>query len=84
MKSSQRPVMNRPTDPEAVMESFPDTANEPEGGPGALIEKGERRYAMTATLEKPRIQCRHRGHEGRQCPLDALEKQEYCFFHLPG
>ena len=39
---------------------------------------------MPATLEKPRIQCRHRDHEGRQCPLDALEKQEYCFSTCPG
>ena len=38
---------------------------------------------MPATLEKPRIQCRHRDFQGRQCPLDPREGQEYCWFHLP-
>ena len=38
---------------------------------------------MTTTVEKPRIQCRHRDLQDRQCPLDALEGQEYCGFHIP-
>ena len=38
---------------------------------------------MPATIEKPRIQCRYRNDDGWQCPLDALENEEYCKFHLP-
>lgn len=38
---------------------------------------------MPATIEKLRIQCRHRNHQGWQCPPDALENEEYCRFHLP-
>ncbi len=38
---------------------------------------------MTSVIDKPRIQCRYRNAEGWQCPLDALENEEYCRFHLP-
>ena len=38
---------------------------------------------MTTVLDKPRIQCRYRNGDGWQCPLDALENEEYCKFHLP-
>ena len=41
---------------------------------------------MTAVVDKPRIQCRYRietASDGLQCPLDALENEEYCKFHLP-
>ena len=38
---------------------------------------------MTSVLEKPLIQCRYKDHTGKQCPLDALEKEHYCRFHLP-
>ena len=38
---------------------------------------------IPATLEKPKIQCRYRNDEGWQCPLDALENEEYWKFHLP-
>ena len=38
---------------------------------------------MPAVLDKPRIQCRYRDDQERQCPLHALEDEEYCQFHLP-
>lgn len=38
---------------------------------------------MTTVLEKPRIQCRYHDEQERQCPLDALENEEYCKVHLP-
>ncbi len=38
---------------------------------------------MPAVLEKPRIQCRYHDVQGKQCPLDALEKEHFCKFHLP-
>ena len=38
---------------------------------------------MPAVIEKPRIQCRYRDEQDRQCPLDALENQEYCQLYLP-
>ena len=38
---------------------------------------------MPSTIEKPRIQYRYRNDEGDQFPLDALENEEYCQFHLP-
>ena len=41
------------------------------------------RMNMTSVTDKPRIQCRYRNGEGWQCPLDALENEEYCRFHLP-
>lgn len=50
-------------------------------GAGLRLRYG--RWAKTTTLEKPRILCRHRDHQGRQCPLDASENREYCKFHLP-
>ena len=28
---------------------------------------------MTSVLDKPRVQCRYRDDQDRQCPLDALE-----------
>ena len=37
---------------------------------------------MTSVTDKPRIQCRYHNDEGWQCPLDALEHEEYCRFHL--
>ena len=38
---------------------------------------------MPAVLDKPRIQCRYRDDQDRRGPLDALENEEYCQFHLP-
>lgn len=38
---------------------------------------------MTSVIDKSRIQCRYRNDEGWQSPLDALENEEYCRFHLP-
>ena len=38
---------------------------------------------MTSVIDKPRIQCRYRNDEGWQCPLEALDNEEYCRFHLP-
>ena len=38
---------------------------------------------MPANLEKPKIQCRYRNDGGQQCPLDALENEVCCQFHLP-
>lgn len=38
---------------------------------------------MPATIEAPRIQCRQRNDAGWQCPLGALENEEYRKFHLP-
>ena len=38
---------------------------------------------MPAVIEKPRIQCRYRDEQDRPCPLDALENEHYCKFHLP-
>ena len=38
---------------------------------------------MTTALEKPGIQCRYRNADDWQCPLDALEDEECCKFHLP-
>ena len=38
---------------------------------------------MPAVLGKPRIRCRYRNAGGRQYPLDALENEEFCKFHLP-
>ena len=37
---------------------------------------------MPAVADQPHIQCRHRDADGWQCPLDALENEEYCKFHL--
>lgn len=37
---------------------------------------------MPAVLDKPRIQCRYHDASNRQCPLDALEKEDFCKFHL--
>ena len=38
---------------------------------------------MTIVLDQPRIQCRYSDEQDRQCPLDALENEECCKFHLP-
>ena len=38
---------------------------------------------MTTVLDKPRIQCRYRNASDEQCPLDALENEHFCKFHLP-
>lgn len=38
---------------------------------------------MTTVVDKPRIRCRYRNDDGWQCPLDAMENEEYCNFHLP-
>ncbi len=38
---------------------------------------------MPTVIEKPRIQCRYRDDQDQQCPLDALENEHYCKFHLP-
>ena len=38
---------------------------------------------MPSVLDKPRIQCRYRDAQDQQCPLEALENEECCKFHLP-
>ena len=38
---------------------------------------------MPDVLDKPRIQCRYRDNQDHQCPLDALENEHHCAFHLP-
>ena len=38
---------------------------------------------MTSVTDKPRIQCRCLDDKGWQCPLEALENEEYCRSHLP-
>ena len=46
----------------------------------ATNERGQ--LIMPATIEKPKIQRRYRNADGWQCPLHALENEEYCKFHL--
>ena len=38
---------------------------------------------MPAVVDKPRIQCRYRYADGWECPLDALQNEHHCKFHLP-
>ena len=38
---------------------------------------------MPAVVDKPHIQCRYRNNQDGQCPLDALENEEYCKFYRP-
>gem|GEM_PF-1254391 len=38
---------------------------------------------MLAAVEKPRIQCRYRDGQDRQCPLDALDSGHCCRLHPP-